>query len=140
MFVDEPYSLVSAAVKSLLATDSKGYPPHIGAVKAAIQSLTAPNNLTESEAWAKVMKSASNSAYNSVEEFAKLPILIQQVLGNSTALREIALAEQGEELSVRQSNFMRSYREKALKAREQAKLPNDIKQIVQGKGTKQIAE
>ena len=36
MFKDEPFELVSAAVKTFIASDEKGYPPHIGAIKATI--------------------------------------------------------------------------------------------------------
>jgi len=36
MFKDEPFKLVSAAVKTFIASDEKGYPPHIGAIKATI--------------------------------------------------------------------------------------------------------
>lgn len=40
MFAEDDAAIVAAAVKALIATDSKGYPPHIGAVKAKIRQLT----------------------------------------------------------------------------------------------------
>lgn len=118
MFEHEPYTIVSAAIKTLLASDEKGYPPHIGAVKAAIRCITEPDTPTESEAWAVVMKAASNSAYHSESEFLKLPETIKSTVGSARALRTIGLAE-GDELTVLQSNFMRSYR--AVVSREKTR-------------------
>jgi len=40
MFRDDDANVVGAAVKSLIASDTKGYPPHIGAVKAQVQKQT----------------------------------------------------------------------------------------------------
>ena len=54
---DEPVELVAAAVKALIATDSKGYPPHIGAVKAKIRQLTERPQMAPQEAWGLDRKS-----------------------------------------------------------------------------------
>lgn len=35
-FIKRPTQEVSAAVKAFIATDEKGFPPHIGAIKAQI--------------------------------------------------------------------------------------------------------
>lgn len=56
MFKDDPVELVAAAVKALIASDEKGYPPHIGAVKAHIRKLTTPQEMTEGEAWGLVSR------------------------------------------------------------------------------------
>ena len=50
-FQDDAYSLVSAAVAALIDADEKGFPPHIGAVKAYLRRITEPEGLSELEAW-----------------------------------------------------------------------------------------
>lgn len=45
MFEDEPYELVSAAVRSYIASDTKGFPPPIGALKETIRKWRDPYEL-----------------------------------------------------------------------------------------------
>jgi hypothetical protein len=130
IFAQDDYLIVKAAVISLVSSNPNQYPPVIGTVKAAVQRLVSPVEMTESEAWEKVRKAASNSAYGSVEEFAKLPPLIQKVVGSPSALKEIGFAETSA-LSVLQSNFMRSYREKAAWERENARMPESVRRLGQ---------
>jgi hypothetical protein len=61
MFNDEPMQLVAMAVKAHIASDVKGFPPHIGAIKEAIVKLQTPNTMSELEAWALVSRAASNA-------------------------------------------------------------------------------
>ena len=63
MFADEPAELVAAAVKMHIASDIKGFPPHIGAIKAAIAKISAPPELemTEAEAWHLINKATKRS-------------------------------------------------------------------------------
>ena len=51
MFKDEPVNVVAVAVKAYIASDTKGFPPHIGAIKDAIAKIKAPKSMTEQEAW-----------------------------------------------------------------------------------------
>lgn len=67
LFQDDPFMLVSAAVKTLIVTDEKGYPLHIGAVKSTMAKLTEPPTLTEMEAWNLVRTKLS--AYATHEDF-----------------------------------------------------------------------
>lgn len=39
-FEGDDYKTVGAAVQAHIATDTKGYPPHIGAIKEAIRKIT----------------------------------------------------------------------------------------------------
>lgn len=41
MFQDDSPQVVALAVKALIAEDAKGYPPHIGAVKAKMKDVAA---------------------------------------------------------------------------------------------------
>ena len=123
MFKDDTYSLVSAAVKTFIASDEKGFPPHIGAIKAAIAKFTQPEALTESEAWNIVR--GKMSCYATRADFLSLPPVIQRAVGSASQLCQWAMTDI-ESMPVIQSNFMRSYRA-ALEAEQQkAKIPKDV--------------
>lgn len=130
MFAEDPYELVAAAVKALIACDEKGFPPHIGAVKARIRKITTPQEMTEGEAWALVLRAVSRSAYNAREEFDKLPKLLQGVVGSPNQLRDWALMDSGTLQSVVASNVQRSYKARAAANRDYAALPGDVKALV----------
>lgn len=129
MFADEPYQLVAAAVKALIATDDKGYPPHIGAVKARIRQLSEPQAMTEAEAWGLILRATQRGLYNSQKEFEKLPPEIQSIVGSANQIREWAMMSADEVGTVVASNFQRSYRAKATAIRENAALPADVKAL-----------
>lgn len=127
MFSDDTYQIVAMAVKSFIATDTKGFPPVIGIIKDWIVKLTAPNEMSEMEAWNLITKALKNSIYGYKEEFAKLPPLLQQILGSDSQLREWATIDTNELQTVVQSNFMRSYKYRAKSAKEYQALPSEIK-------------
>lgn len=128
MFAEDDYKIVLMAVKALLATDEKGFPPHIGAVKAKIRLLTTQQGMTEGEAWGLVLKAMENGIYGYKEEYAALPPDVQYAIGSADVLRTWAMQET-DSLSVTQSNFMRSYRARREYAREWAALPESVKGI-----------
>ncbi len=130
MFADDDYRLVKAAVKAHIASDIKGYPPHIGAIKEAIRKLTHPDELSEMEAWNYVSKALRNSSYNSAKEFDKLPEVVQRVVGSPNQLREWAAMDMDTVQSVVQSNFMRSYKARSQTEREYIALPSEVKAIM----------
>ncbi len=53
MFDQDDPELVAAAVKAFIACDTKGFPPHIGAIKEQMRKLAQGDNgeMTELEAW-----------------------------------------------------------------------------------------
>lgn len=130
MFRDDDVRTVLAAVKALIASDEKGFPPVIGAVKEKIRMLTQPLEMTEQEAWNYVQNACRNSLYNSAEEYAKLPETVQRLVGSHNQLKEWAMMDADELRTVVASNFMRSYRVRAKSEREFAALPGDVKQFV----------
>ena len=130
MFADDPAEIVAAAVKAHIATDKKGFPPHIGAIKEAIVKLTAPQEMTEAEAWARIFKATQNSTWNAQEEFDKLPQILQRLVGSPNQLREWAAMPADEVQTVVASNFQRSYRARAASEREFLALPSDIRQAM----------
>ena len=131
MFKDDPVEIVAVAVKAHIATDKKGFPPHIGAIKEAIVKLSASNEMTEMEAWALVNKATQNSKYNSAQEFEALPPVVQRIVGSPNQLREWAMMDSETVNSVVASNFQRSYKARAANEREVLALPQDVRQTME---------
>ena len=99
-----------AALMEYFATDTSGYPPVPGNLRAIISRKSQGETLSDLEAWHLVRKAISRSAYYSGEEFRKLPPLLQQLVGSPSSLREWAnMEEQLVQTSVA-SMFMRAYR------------------------------
>ncbi len=132
MFADDAPALVAAAVMALFATDTKGFPPHIGAVKEKLRRLTMPEEMTEMEAWSLVQKAVRRGLYSSREEFDKLPPLLQRLVGSPNQLREWAMMDADIVQSVVASNFQRSFRVRAESHREYSLLPPDVRALVDG--------
>ena len=131
MFSDEPAQLVAMAVKAHIASDVKGFPPHIGAIKEAIVKLQTPNAMTELEAWALVDKATRNAKYEAEEEFYKLPEIVQRLVGGPSQLRTWAMMDADKVSSVVASNFQRSYKAIMAKEKEQLALPADVREGMQ---------
>lgn len=129
MFKDQPPQVVGMAVKALIATDTKGFTPHIGAVKEAIGKLMQPSEMTPQEAWALVNAATRRSTYYAQEEFDKLPPVVQRIVGTPMQLKEWAAMDSDTLQSVIASNFQRSYKVRAEKEREFIALPAEIRQM-----------
>ena len=130
MLSDYTYDEVSIALKAYITSNTSGFPPAIGQLIATIQAITQEQELNEMEAWALVSKAVRNSAYNSVEEFAKLPPLVQKAVGLPNQLRQWALDENFNE-QVASSNFMRCYNAEVKRHYEIARMPSEVRQIIQ---------
>lgn len=129
MLSDYDYNLVAMALKAYILSDTNGFAPSIGQLVGKIQTLTKPQELNEMEAWSLVSKAIRNSAYNSVEEFAKLPPIVQNAVGLPDQLRTWALDENYNEQVV-SSNFMRCYRTELARHDELSKMPEEIKALI----------
>ena len=129
MFRDEPAQVVAMAVKAHIATDRKGYPPHIGAIKDAICKIKAPEEMTEIEAWNLVRSSLRSYAYDAQAQFEKLPPVVQRLVGSSSVLQEWAGLDDNA-ITVVASNFQRSYKARAAHEREFLALPSEIKEAM----------
>ena len=146
MFRDDPVELVAAAVKALIATDEKGFPPHIGTVKASMRKLVQPDEMTEMEAWRLVrqaIRGASMSPSSRLitaagienrtraqKNFEALPPILQRVVGTPEQLAAWEQVEDDKIETVIQSNFMRSYRARAQQEREFQALPQDVRAMI----------
>ena len=130
MFSRDDASIVSAAVKSLIDGDDKGFPPTIGQVKTKMRLLVGSDELTEAEAWNLVSKAVKNGLYGAVEEFEKLPPAVKRIVGSPSQLRDWASMDSDTLHSVVASNFQRSYKVVATREKEIAALPDDVKKLI----------
>lgn len=146
MFRDDPVELVAAAVKALIATDEKGFPPHIGAVKSSMRKLVQPDEMTEMEAWRLVrqaIRGASMSPSSRLitaagidnrtsaqKNFEELPPILQRVVGGPEQLAAWEEIANDKIDTVIQSNFMRSYRARAQQEQEFQALPQDVRAMI----------
>lgn len=146
MFRDDPVELVAAAVKALIATDEKGFPPHIGAVKASMRKLVQPDEMTEMEAWRLVRRAIRGASMSpssrlitaagienrtsAQKNFEELPPILQRVVGGPEQLAAWEQIANEQIDTVIQSNFMRSYRARAQQEREFQALPQDVRAMI----------
>ena len=87
MFEDDDFQAVMAAVQALISTRVESFPPTIGEVKERLRMIKTTNDLSEQEAWAMVSKACQNGYYHAVEEFEKLPEVIQRSIGSADQLK-----------------------------------------------------
>lgn len=149
MFADEPVELVATAVKAHIASDTKGFPPHIGAVKEAITKLVRSPELdmSELEAWNAVRRAIRGASMDessrrftgdgldprpsAVVNFEALPEILQRLVGTPQQLAEWERLPDDEINTIIQSNFMRSFRARVHHEREMLSLPADVRQTMQ---------
>ena len=136
MFEDDPAHDVAAAVKAYMATDTKGFPPSIGQIKAKMQTIGTPDHLPETVAWALVRKAIADSIYHANERFDALPETVRACV-TPDLLREWAMDESASE-QVIASNFMRSYRQAVKYQKELDALPEDVKKLIEDKALKRL--
>ena len=130
MLSDYDYNLVAMALKAYILSDTSGFAPSIGQLVGKIQTLTKPQELNEMEAWSLVCDALKNCGYNYVEEYEKLPPLVQKAVGLPSQLREWSLTENLNK-EVIGSNFMRCYRIEVERQNEISKMPKDVREILE---------
>lgn len=130
MLSDYDYNLVAMALKAYILSDTSGFAPSIGQLVDKMKSITSPQELNEMEAWSLVCDALKNCGYNYVEEYAKLPPLVQKAVGLPTQLQTWALTENLNK-DVVGSNFMRCYRIEVERQNEISKMPQDVKELLE---------
>lgn len=128
---------IQYAIKRYALTDKSGFPPSVGQLVGQLQDATEENGLSGLEAWGLVARAMRNSAYNSKEEFARLPKEVQRAVGSAETLKSWALTDI-DSTPVLQSNFLRTYNAVADKARVEARLPESMR--IGQKGVAQIGQ
>ena len=131
MFADTDYRVVSAAVSAYMMNDTSGHPPKPGMINKYIRMVTEPEPMTEQEAANLIMKALRNSLYNSEKEFAKLPAVLQTLVGSPQMLREWSIMDSDTVHSVVSSNIMRSFRVAEEKQRNLESLPSKLRNVLE---------
>ncbi len=128
MLKDLDYKLAFYGLKKYVSLNK--FPPAISDIREYATSIGEPGELNEMEAWSLVREAISNSAYNSVEEFAKLPPLVQKAVGLPGQLRTWAIDENYSEAVV-SSNFIKTYRVALARHEENKKIPLKVRQLIE---------
>lgn len=115
------YTDLSNALRAYIMTDTSGFAPTIGQLVDKLTSYKASDEINEAEAWTIVYKAICKSGYNSKEEFAKLPPILQRAVGSAEQLKAWAL-DSDFNAAVESSNFKRVYRITIQRQQEEAKI------------------
>lgn len=129
-FANDDASLVSDAVKTFIANDTKGFPPVVGQIREKLDVINQAVHgfeLTPQNAWGLVKRAMKDSAYHSAERFSELPDVVQEVVGSPSQLHDWAISDDGASESVIASNFQRSYAARAAVHREIRRMPGDVR-------------
>jgi hypothetical protein len=131
MLSEYSYEHIAVALKTYIATDTSGFAPSIGELIQKANSLLENGKLNEIEAWTLVSKALRNGYYGAEEEFAKLPPIVQKAVGSPEQIRLWARTDDKSIETVISSNFMRTYKAEVKRAEEYARLPEDVKALMQ---------
>lgn len=123
-------NVVMAAFKAYMTTNTSGFAPAPGQLIEILQSLTQPSELNELEAWSMVRKALRNCCYNSEQEFAKLPTVVQKAVGTPQQLKIWACDSEFNE-NVVSSNFIKTYRTEVKRATELNKMPENVRKLIE---------
>lgn len=124
-------NVVTAAFKAYATTDTSGFAPSIGQLLDKVHLIQDPQELNEMEAWSLVSKALRNGYYGAVEEFNKLPPLVQKAVGSPDNLRNWSQTDVKAIETVIQSNFMRSYATIVKREYEIKKMPADVRTLIE---------
>lgn len=124
------YEQMDTGLKLYMKSNTSGFPPVPGQIIDIIHNLTDPKELNEMEAWSLVQKAIKRSGSNCVEEFAKLPQLVQKAVGIPGQLQDWALTENLNK-EVIMSNFQRAYKIELQRQKELKKMPQNIRDLIE---------
>lgn len=131
-------NVVMAAFKAYMTTNTSGFAPAPGQLIEILQTLTQPSELNELEAWSMVRKALRNCSYNSEQEFAKLPKVVQKTVGTPQQLRIWASDTEFNE-NVVSSNFIKTYRTEVKRATELNKMPENVRKLIEMVNTNSVS-
>lgn len=124
-------NVVMVAFKAYMTTDTSGFAPSIGQLLDKVHLIQDPQELNEMEAWSLVSKALRNGYYGAVEEFFKLPPLVQKAVGSPDNLRNWSQTDVKAIETVIQSNFMRSYAAIVKREYEIKKMLADVRTLIE---------
>lgn len=126
MLSDLTYEQVSIALRYFISTDTKGFAPSIGQLRAKANVGQQESMITDSEAWDMVYNALCNSNYHAEEEYNKLPTDVRHAVGGASTLRAWAAMDESA-ITVAESNFKRTYRAIYNKRQQEGMLPMNMR-------------
>lgn len=108
MFAGDDVNVVKFALHRLIETHT-GFPPDIAEVKRHIRMLVqaSTGEPTDEELWRILRKAVTNGVYGAKEEFDSLPPVLRTYLGDSSALRDMAVQDEKTLDTVVKGQFLR---------------------------------
>ena len=127
------FHLASRGLQLFLANDRQGFPPSPGQVVDCIVKIKHPvqNELTGTEAWALVRKAIRNSYYNAETEFEKLPSACQRAIGSAASVTATRQIDTEKVETVEKSHFIKAYETVTKREREDMRMPEAVKRLIQ---------
>lgn len=139
MLSDLTYEQVSQAVKEFALTDTKGFPPTIGQIRANVAGHRPAEIMGEGKAWELVYQALQNGYYGAEQEYNKLPEDVRRALGGAGQLRQWAVMDI-DSISVAESNFKRAYRAVVEQRARMEALPANMRPQIVAAPVAQIEE
>ncbi|MBR3236949.1 MAG: hypothetical protein IKF99_00775 [Oscillospiraceae bacterium] len=126
MLSETDYKKASKALAKYIVTDRTGFAPSIGQLLAKGQE----DEMDPLTAWALVAKAIRRSAYYAEEEFEKLPALVQKAIGSHVNLQAWSQLPPDTVHSVTQSQFISAYKSVTAREREEAAIPESVRNLI----------
>ena len=104
--------------------------PNPGQIRAIMQRIIHPDELSEGDAWNLVQRALSNGLYGAQEEFDRLPEDVQKAIGSPQWIHAVA-SDEDANMSVESSNFYRRYRQVMADKREKECMPPAVRKMVE---------
>lgn len=113
-FKDFEYVVVANAVNEIIQSDTREFAPNVAQVKKRISKSIVKKSIGQTkdggEAWEIVLKNAKCDPHQSKVNFDKLPKNIQQALGGSYLLHDIAWCTK-KDLQYYRDRFLKEYKD-----------------------------
>ncbi len=128
MIGDMEFKVAAAALKAFAQQDRSGFAPSVGQLRGAAVDLMKGQEMTDAEAWNRVVKAVSRSTYYAVEEFESLPKIVQRAVGGPETLRAWAMSEDGMEFA--RGAFLRSFQREQSREQDRAQMSPDLLAVI----------
>lgn len=110
MFADDDPQDVAMAVRAYIATDTKGFAPKVGQIKAEIVKAQTAGAPSAVDTWNHIRRAISNSGYHAAEEYERLSPAERMLVGSPRQLYDWSQMDVETLDSVVASNVQRAYR------------------------------
>ena len=129
IFAADDAKLVESAMYTYI-NENHEFAPAPGQIRAIMQKILNPDELSEGDAWNMVRRAIGNGLYGAQEEFDKLPEDVKKAVGSPQWIHAIAMDENAN-MSVESSNFYKRYRKVMEDKKERACMPPAVQKLIE---------